>query len=142
MFPTFRDWERKVVDVEVGGMIFQVWIKIHLIYNPTNVALPINLQTPQTYTFQTFKLRKHTPTNPYKPILNLNHVIFVMNKNILYQPIFYFLFKMIKELNKQSVRFKTVYYCTSLNATRHHHCGNETKSDGLVLRKSASVFVT
>jgi hypothetical protein len=49
MFPTFRDWERKVEDVE----------------NPTNVALPINLQTPQTYTFQSFKPRKHTPTNPY-----------------------------------------------------------------------------
>ena len=49
---------------------------------------------------------------------------------------------MLKKINKQSVRFKTVYYCTSLNATRHHRCGNETKSDGLVLRKSASVFVT
>jgi hypothetical protein len=52
----------------------------------------------------------------------------------------YFIFssKMFKKFNKQSVRFKAVYYCTSLNATRHHRCGNETKSDGLVLRKSAS----
>jgi hypothetical protein len=50
--------------LEGGGRIFQVWIKIQLIYNPTNVALPINLQTPQTYTFQSFKPRKHTPTNP------------------------------------------------------------------------------
>jgi hypothetical protein len=31
-----------------GGRIFKVWIKIRLIYNPTNVSLPINLQTPQT----------------------------------------------------------------------------------------------
>jgi hypothetical protein len=56
MFPTFRDWERKVEDAE----------------NPTNVALPINLQTPQTYTFQSFKPRKHTPTNPY--IYNLGPI--------------------------------------------------------------------
>ncbi len=49
---------------------------------------------------------------------------------------------MYKNFNQQRVRFKTVYYCTSLNATRHHRCGNETKSDGLVLRISASVFVT
>jgi hypothetical protein len=33
--------------LEGGGRIFQVWIK-QLIYNPTNVSLPINLQTPQT----------------------------------------------------------------------------------------------
>jgi hypothetical protein len=44
----------------------------------------------------------------------------------------------LKKFNKHSVRFKMGYYCTSLNATRHHRCGNETKSDGLVLRKSAS----
>jgi hypothetical protein len=43
------------------GRIFQVWIKNQLIYNPTNVALPVNLQTPQAYTFQSFKPRKHTP---------------------------------------------------------------------------------
>ena len=52
---------------------------------------------------------------------------------------FYFLVKMFKKFNKQSVRFKTIFFCTSLNATRHHRCGNETKSGGLVLRKSASV---
>jgi hypothetical protein len=70
MFPTFRDWERKVEDVEVGGRIFQVWIKIQLIYNLTNVALPINLQTPQTYTFQFFQPRKHKPANPQIYTLN------------------------------------------------------------------------
>jgi hypothetical protein len=26
-------------------------VKKQLIYNPTNISLPINLQTPQTYTF-------------------------------------------------------------------------------------------
>jgi hypothetical protein len=31
------------------------------------------------------------------------------------------------------------FFCTSKNATRHHRCGNETKSVGLVLRKSASI---
>jgi hypothetical protein len=50
--------------LEGGGRIFQVWIKIPLIYNPTNVSLPINLQTPKIYTFQSFKPRKYTPTNP------------------------------------------------------------------------------
>jgi hypothetical protein len=29
-----------------GGRIFQIWIKIQLIYNPTYISLPINLQTP------------------------------------------------------------------------------------------------
>ncbi len=37
---------------------------------------------------------------------------------------------MFKKFNKQNVRFKTIFFCTSLNATRHHRCGNETKSDG------------
>jgi hypothetical protein len=52
--------------LEGGGRIFQVWIKIQLIYNPTNVSLPIDFQTSQTYTFQSFKPLKtyNTPTNP------------------------------------------------------------------------------
>jgi hypothetical protein len=37
--------------------------KKQLIYNPTNISLPINLQTPETYTFQFFRHHKHTPTN-------------------------------------------------------------------------------
>jgi hypothetical protein len=41
-----------------GGRIFQVWIKNQLIYNPTNAALPINLQTTQTYIYA-----QPTPTN-------------------------------------------------------------------------------
>jgi hypothetical protein len=53
----------KVVDFVGGRRIFQVRIKIQLIYNPTNVSLPINLQVPQTCTFQSFKPRKHTPIN-------------------------------------------------------------------------------
>jgi hypothetical protein len=51
--------------------------------------------------------------------------------------------KMFKIFNKQSVRFKAVYYCTSLNATRHHRCGNETRSDGLVLANNKPwIFVS
>jgi hypothetical protein len=34
--------------LEGGGRIFQVWIKIQLNYNLTNVSLPINLQAPRT----------------------------------------------------------------------------------------------
>ncbi len=53
---------------ESGGCwregVIQVWIKNQLIYNPTNISLPINLHTPQTYTFQFFKPHKHTPFNP------------------------------------------------------------------------------
>jgi hypothetical protein len=56
---------------ESGGCwregVIQVWIKNQLIYNPTNIALPINLQTPQTYTFQFFIPHKHTPTNSSYP---------------------------------------------------------------------------
>jgi hypothetical protein len=40
--------------LEGGGRIFKVWIKIQLIYNPTNVSLPI-------------KLHKHKPSNPSNP---------------------------------------------------------------------------
>jgi hypothetical protein len=46
-----------------GGRIFQIWIKIQLIYNPTYISLPINLLTPQICTFQFFN--KHTPS--YQP---------------------------------------------------------------------------
>ncbi len=55
-----------------GGRILQVWIKNQLIYYPTNISLPINLQTPQTYTFQFFKPHKHSPTN--SQIYTLNHI--------------------------------------------------------------------
>jgi hypothetical protein len=41
------------------------------------------------------------------------------------------------QLTERSVQ--NVFLLYELNATRHHRCGNETKSDGLVLRKSASV---
>ncbi|XP_046447787.1 uncharacterized protein LOC124196675 [Daphnia pulex] len=37
---------------DVGGGIFQVWIQKYLIHNPINISLPINLQTPLTYTYQ------------------------------------------------------------------------------------------
>jgi hypothetical protein len=37
--------------------------KKQLIYNPTSISLPINLQTPQTYTFQFFRPHNiHLPT--------------------------------------------------------------------------------
>jgi hypothetical protein len=80
-----RNWERKVEDV--GRGIFQVWIKT-VNFNPTNISLRINLQTPQTYTFQFFTPHKHTPTNPKcipypnKPMLNPNNVLSVINKNL------------------------------------------------------------
>jgi hypothetical protein len=63
--------------------MFQIWIKT-VNFNPTNISLPINLQTPQTYTFQFFT-HKHTLTNPKfvpypnKPMLNPNNVLSVMN---------------------------------------------------------------
>jgi hypothetical protein len=41
------------------------------------------------------------------------------------------------QLTERSVQGVILLY--ELNATRHHRWGNETKSDGLVLRKSASV---
>jgi hypothetical protein len=50
--------------LEGGGRIFQVWIKNQLIYNPANVALPINLQTPLTYI-------PSNPSNPENIPLNL-----------------------------------------------------------------------
>ncbi len=112
---------------------FQVWIKNQPMYNPTNKCLPTNLRTPQTFTFQFFKPHKQTyqPLNlypkPHKPMWNLNCNISAINKNILCTK--FFSFWNVEKFNKQSVRFKTVYYCTSLNATRHHRCGNETKSD-------------
>jgi hypothetical protein len=33
------------------GGIFQVWIQKYLIHNPINISLPIDLQTPLTYTY-------------------------------------------------------------------------------------------
>ncbi len=96
-------------------------------YIPSNPSNPVNKQLPP------LKL-------PYKPMLNLNHVISVINnkKNTLYELSFIFLF-----FNRQSVRFKTVYYCTSLNAsTRRHRCGNETKSDSLVQFSSTEICVS
>jgi hypothetical protein len=39
--------------------------KKQLIYNPTNISLPINLQTPQTYTFQILQTPK---TFTYQPL--------------------------------------------------------------------------
>jgi hypothetical protein len=46
--------------------------KEQLIYKPTYISLPINLQTPQTYTFQFFRPHKYTPTNPQ--MYTLNHL--------------------------------------------------------------------
>jgi hypothetical protein len=47
-------------------------VKKQLINNPTNISLPINLQTPHTYTFQFFRPHNHTPTN--SQMYNLNHI--------------------------------------------------------------------
>jgi hypothetical protein len=68
-----------------------------------------------------------------------NPMSLINKKNLYIKLVFIIFFEMYKKFNKQSVRFKTFFFCTSLNATRHHRCGNETKSDGIVLRKSASV---
>ncbi len=47
------------VGKESGGCwregVIQVWIRNQLIYNAINISLPINFQTPPTYTFQFFK---------------------------------------------------------------------------------------
>jgi hypothetical protein len=62
-------------------------VKKQFIYNPTNISLPINLQIPQTLTFQFFIPHKHytyQPSNlypkPHKPKSNPTSVI---NKKFL-----------------------------------------------------------
>jgi hypothetical protein len=55
----------------------------------------------------------------------------------MYQYSFYFLYEQKIQLTDRPVQ--DVFLLYELNATRHHRCGNETKSDGLVLRKSALV---
>jgi hypothetical protein len=63
---------------ESGGCkgVIQVWINNQLIYNPTNISLPINLQTPLTYTYQLSNLYP----KPHKLMLNPNNVMSVINK--------------------------------------------------------------
>jgi hypothetical protein len=56
--------------LEVGEDISSLE-KNQLIYNPTKISLPTNLQTPQTHTYQPLNLYP----KPHKPMFYLNDVI-------------------------------------------------------------------